>query len=152
MMILVDKNNIMIKRLTVLLITIISLMLPINLLAQSKSVVMPQFPGGQAALIDFMRKNINYPKQAKERGLEGTVLVQFVVSKTGEITNVSVKNKVDEALDKEAVRLVQSMPKFIPGSKDGQPVNVRYRIPVTFILTHEERTLLETLKKKENMK
>lgn len=113
---------------------------------------MPQFPGGQAALIDFMRKNINYPKQAKERGLEGTVLVQFVVSKTGEITNVSVKNKVDEALDKEAVRLVQSMPKFIPGSKDGQPVNVRYRIPVTFILTHEERTLLETLKKKENMK
>lgn len=152
MMILVDKNNIMIKRLTVLLITIISLMLSINLLAQSKSVVMPQFPGGQAALIDFMRKNINYPKQAKERGLEGTVLVQFVVSKTGEITNVSVKNKVDEALDKEAVRLIQSMPKFIPGSKDGQPVNVRYRIPVTFILTHEERTLLETLKKKENMK
>lgn len=142
----------MIKRLTVLLITIISLMLSINLLAQSKSVVMPQFPGGQAALIDFMRKNINYPKQAKERGLEGTVLVQFVVSKTGEITNVSVKNKVDEALDKEAVRLIQSMPKFIPGSKDGQPVNVRYRIPVTFILTHEERTLLETLKKKENMK
>ncbi len=152
MMILVDKNNIMIKRLTVLLITIISLMLSVNLLAQSKSVVMPQFPGGQAALIDFMRKNINYPKQAKERGLEGTVLVQFVVSKTGEITNVSVKNKVDEALDKEAVRLIQSMPKFIPGSKDGQPVNVRYRIPVTFILTHEERTLLETLKKKENMK
>ena len=93
---------------------------------------MPSFPGGQSALFDFMAKNIKYPKVAEENGVQGCVIVTFIVKKDGSLSYVRVVKSVDPALDKEAVRLVKSMPKWIPGIEKGQYVNVKFTLPVTF--------------------
>ena len=95
---------------------------------------MPQFPGGQAALNRFLSSNMNYPQIARENGIEGRVIVQFVVTKNGTVGEVKVLRSVDRDLDKEAIRLCKSLPKFIPGKKDGQDVNVWYTIPIIFKL------------------
>ena len=86
---------------------------------------MPSFPGGQSALFDFMEKNIKYPKVAEDNGIQGRVILTFIVKKDGSLSDVRVAKSVDPALDKEAVRLVESMPKWNLGKKDGQFVNVR---------------------------
>ena len=93
---------------------------------------MPSFPGGQGALFDFMEKNIKYPKVAEDNGIQGRVLVTFIVKKDGSLSDVRVAKSVDPSLDKEAVRLVESMPKWNPGIEKGQYVNVKFRLPVTF--------------------
>ena len=95
---------------------------------------MPSFPGGQAALMQYLAKNIKYPPVAEENGIQGRVIVTFVVGKTGAISNVQVAKSVDPSLDKEAVRVVSSMPAWIPGKQNGQSVNVKYTVPVTFRL------------------
>ncbi|MCD8203290.1 MAG: TonB family protein [Prevotella sp.] len=95
---------------------------------------MPSFPGGQGALMEFLQKNIKYPVVAAENGIEGRVIVRFVVSKDGSISNVTVVRSVDSALDKEAIRVVESMPKWIPGKQNGASVNVNFTLPVTFKL------------------
>ncbi|RRD02085.1 energy transducer TonB [Prevotella sp. OH937_COT-195] len=95
---------------------------------------MPSFPGGQSALMQYLANNIKYPTLAEENGVQGRVIVQFVVSKDGSISNVRVVKSVDPSLDKEAARVVNSMPKWIPGKQNGQEVNVKYTVPVTFKL------------------
>lgn len=95
---------------------------------------MPQFPGGDTELMKFLRDNIVYPAMAQENNVQGKVIVQFVVTKTGDIGEVKVVKSVDRDLDNEAVRLVKKLPKFIPGRMNGQAVNVWYTLPVQFKL------------------
>lgn len=94
----------------------------------------PSFPGGQAALMQWLHENIKYPVIAAENGIEGRVIVQFIVSKTGSISDVRVVRGVDPSLDKEAVRVVNNMPNWTPGRQNGTTVNVRFTLPVTFRL------------------
>ncbi len=94
----------------------------------------PSFPGGDAAMYKWLGEHINYPAQASEEGVQGRVVVQFDVDKTGQIVNVKIARGRHPALDKEAMRLVKSMPKWQPGRNNGQPVKVTYTLPVTFKL------------------
>ena len=96
---------------------------------------MPSFPGGQGAPMNYLNSNIKYPVIAEENGIQGRVVVQFVVGKDGSISNVHVVKSVDPSLDKEAVRVVKNMPRWIPGKQNGQSVTVRYTLPVTFRLS-----------------
>ena len=86
---------------------------------------MPSFLGGQGAMFEFIANNIQYPIVAEENGVQGRVLVSFVIKKDGLLSNVRVVKSVDPALDKEAVRLIKSMPKWSPGKENGQFVNVK---------------------------
>ena len=95
---------------------------------------MPQFPGGNAALMEYLRSNTHYPVVAAENGVQGLVSFSFVVEKDGSITDVQVARPVDPSLDKEAARVVKSMPKWQPGKQNGSFVRVRYIVPVTFKL------------------
>ncbi len=94
----------------------------------------PEFPGGTQALYKWLSDHINYPSVAAEEGVQGRVIVEFVVSKTGDVENVHVLRGRHPALDKEAVRVVKGMPKWNPGRNNGQPVKVTYTLPVTFKL------------------
>ncbi|MDE6086501.1 MAG: energy transducer TonB, partial [Muribaculaceae bacterium] len=91
-------------------------------------------PGGEGELMKYLNKNLTYPTLAAENGIQGTVLLQFVVQKDGSIGEVKVVRSKDPDLDKEAVRVVKGMPKFIPGRMNGQPVNVWFTLPVRFKL------------------
>ena len=95
---------------------------------------MPEFPGGSAALIEYLSKNIRYPKAAMEADVQGRVIVNFVVLKDGSIGETKVVKTVSPELDEEALRCVQSMPKWKPGMQKGQPVNVKYTMPINFRL------------------
>ena len=95
---------------------------------------MPSFPGGPSALMQYLNSNIKYPVVAEENGVQGRVVCTFVVEKDGSITDVRVVKSVDPSLDKEAVRVVKSMPKWIPGKQNGSAVRVKYTVPVTFRL------------------
>jgi len=95
---------------------------------------MPSFPGGQSALFQWLSSNIKYPVVAEENGVQGRVIVTFVVERDGSITDVKVVKSVDPSLDKEAVRVTKSMPKWIPGKQNGSAVRVKYTLPVTFRL------------------
>ena len=95
---------------------------------------MPSFPGGPSALMQYLSSNIKYPVVAEENGVQGRVVCTFVVERDGSITDVRVVKSVDPSLDKEAVRVVKSMPKWIPGKQNGSAVRVKYTVPVTFRL------------------
>ena len=95
---------------------------------------MPSFPGGPSALMQYLSSNIKYPVVAEENGVQGRVVCTFVVEKDGSITDVRVVKSVDPSLDKEAVRVVKSMPRWIPGKQNGSAVRVKYTVPVTFRL------------------
>ena len=95
---------------------------------------MPSFPGGQAALFQWLSNNIKYPVVAEENGVQGRVIVTFVVERDGSITDVRVVKSVDPSLDKEAVRVTKAMPHWIPGKQNGSAVRVKYTLPVTFRL------------------
>lgn len=94
----------------------------------------PEFPGGEAAMYKWLGDNIVYPSAASEEGVQGRVVVEFVVGKDGSISNVKVVRPRHPALDKEALRVVKAMPKWLPGRNNGQPVKVTYTLPVTFKL------------------
>lgn len=94
----------------------------------------PLFPGGPAALMKYLSDNTKYPVVAQENGVQGRVTVQFVVEKDGSISDVHVLRGVDPSLDKEAVRVVKSMPRWTPGKQNGITVRVNYRVPVLFRL------------------
>lgn len=94
----------------------------------------PSFPGGTAALMQYLSSNIKYPVVAQENGVQGRVVVGFIVDKDGSITNVNVLRGVDPSLDREAERVVKSMPKWVPGKQNGQAVKVKFNVPVTFKL------------------
>lgn len=94
----------------------------------------PMFPGGQTALMKYLSEHTKYPVVAQENGVQGRVTVQFVVEKDGSISDVHVLRGVDPSLDKEAVRVVKSMPRWTPGKQNGINVRVNYRVPVLFRL------------------
>ena len=95
---------------------------------------MPQFPGGQVALMKYLSENIHYPVVAQENGVQGRVVVAFVVERDGSISDVHVARGVGPSLDKEAVRVVKSMPKWQPGKQNGSAVRVKFNVPVAFRL------------------
>jgi protein TonB len=95
---------------------------------------MPEFPGGMAECMKFLGKNIKYPTISQENGVSGKVIVQFVVNKDGSVVDPVVVRSVDPYLDKEALRVINTMPKWKPGKQRGKPVRVRYTVPVTFRL------------------
>lgn len=101
---------------------------------QNKREVAPEFPGGINALVKFLSDNLKYPTVCKELKIQGKVLVKFTVKSDGSIGNVRVTKSVDTRLDKEAIRLVKSMPRWTPGTQDGKPVSVEFTLPINFKL------------------
>ncbi len=95
---------------------------------------MPSFPGGDSQLFKFLNENVKYPVIAQENGVQGRVICQFVVNRDGSIVDVEVVRSVDASLDKEAIRVIKSMPKWSPGQQRGKPVRVKYTLPVNFKL------------------
>ena len=95
---------------------------------------MPSYPGGMGALMQYLSSHIKYPVIAEENGIQGRVICTFVVERDGSITDVRIAKSVDPSLDKEAMRVVSSMPKWIPGKQNGSAVRVKYTLPVTFRL------------------
>ena len=95
---------------------------------------MPMFPGGDGALMGYLRDNIHYPTVAAENGVQGRVVVGFVVERDGSITDVKILRGVDPSLDREAMRVVKNMPKWTPGKQNGSAVRVKYQVPVSFRL------------------
>ena len=94
----------------------------------------PQYPGGLQGLMEFLRENVKYPPEAAKAGIQGKVLVSFIVNEDGTISDVSVRNSVNPLLDAEAKRVVSIMPRWIPGEHNGKKVRVVYLLPVTFRL------------------
>ena len=94
----------------------------------------PEFPGGMAELMKFLAKSIKYPVIAQENGIQGRVVCSFVVNRDGSIVDIQVMRGVDPSLDKEAVRVIGTMPKWKPGEQRGKPVRVRFILPVQFRL------------------
>lgn len=95
---------------------------------------MPSFPGGISGLRTYLNQNIRYPAEAQENCVQGRVVVSFVVGKDGHISDVTVLRSVDPSLDKEAIRVIRNMPRWSPGKQGGEPVRVRYNVPVSFRL------------------
>lgn len=92
----------------------------------------PEFPGGAKELFKFLSKNIKYPKDCKKKGIQGNVVVQFVVDTDGSITDVTIIKKVHPSLDEEAIRVAKAMPKWIPGMNNGKNVKVKFILPINF--------------------
>ncbi|WP_273389515.1 energy transducer TonB [Barnesiella viscericola] len=97
--------------------------------------VMPEFPGGTQALFKFISENLEYPQNAIDGQIEGRVVVQFVVDKEGKVGSIQVVRSVDKMLDQAAIDVVRALPDWKPGMQKGQPVNVRYTLPVSFKLS-----------------
>ena len=96
---------------------------------------MPEFPGGTPEMMKYLMENVKYPKEAYEKGIQGRVLVSFIIENDGSITNAKVVKNVSDELDAEAIRVIESMPKWKPGKQNGKVVRVKYTIPVTFRLS-----------------
>jgi len=100
--------------------------------------IMPEFPGGQQAMMRYIAERIDYPIEAFQQGIQGRVICQFVVDIDGRITDVVIaKSSGDSSLDREARRIIKSMPKWKPGKQNGRNVKVKYTLPVTFRLGEE---------------
>ena len=95
---------------------------------------MPIFEGGDAALLKYLRENLKYPDKTKDRGVQGRLVIGFIVEKDGSLTDVKVLRPVDIDLDAEVLRLVKGMPKWIPGRQNGKRVRVRYLLPIHICL------------------
>ena len=132
------------KRISIILF--FSLLMFVPVLAQNEAPsafdipeVMPQYPGGTQALVQFLSEHIVYPSQSVANHEEGKALVQFIVEKDGSIGNVSIaRSSGYQALDNEAMRVMNLMPNWIPGTLDGKPIRVRYTVPVNFRLPDTE--------------
>lgn len=94
----------------------------------------PVFPGGESALLAFIRTNTRYPQEALEAGVSGKVYIGFIIDKDGKVTNVKLLRGVSPTLDNEAIRVVKSLPDWLPGRQSGKPVRVSFQVPVSFIL------------------
>ena len=95
---------------------------------------MPQFPGGPSALMQFLSQNVKYPVEAHKAGVQGRVIATFVVEKDGSITEARIARSIHPSLDDEALRVIGSMPNWMPGMQNGEPVRVKYTVPITFKL------------------
>jgi TonB family protein len=100
---------------------------------------MPAFPGGDAALFKFIYENIKYPPEAKERGIQGKVILRFMIASDGSVEDITVVRGVDPLLDDEAVRVMSMAPDWTPGTQGGKPVNVWYSVPISFALSSGEK-------------
>lgn len=92
----------------------------------------PEYPGGMQAMIEFLQTNMKYPEDAAKQKVEGRVMVQFVVETDGSVSDVHVAKQVFPSLDAEAIRVVQAMPKWMPGKEKGKVVRVKYNLPIVF--------------------
>mgnify|MGYP001042072677 CR=1 FL=1 len=95
---------------------------------------MPQFPGGNSEMSKFIYSNLKYPKEHQETAIQGRVFLRFIVEKDGSISNIKIERSIDSILDAEAIRVVESMPKWKPGKQNGEPVRVYYLLPIAFRL------------------
>lgn len=95
---------------------------------------MPEFPGGTAAMQKFIASNIKYPRQASQLGLEGRVVVSFVINKDGNVDNVEILKGIGGGCDEEAIRVIKSLPSWKPGKQNGRPVSVKFTVPIKFTL------------------
>ena len=139
-----NANGLWWRLLATLSVLALLLMVNTNAMAQSKKVandkviekaeVMPQFPGGDQAMMKFVSENVQYPEEAKEKEISGRVMVGFIVEKDGSISDVKVVKGIGGGCDEEAVRVVKAMPKWKPGKEKGKPVRVSYMMPFTFKL------------------
>lgn len=112
---------------------------------------MPDFPGGMNGLIEYLKTNVKYPAEAHKAGIQGRVIVSFVVTKDGSISDAKIIRSVDPNLDKEALRVISAMPKWTPGTQRGQAVNVRFSVPVAFRLSNPEPPKAEEIKNLEEV-
>ncbi len=103
---------------------------------------MPNFPGGYQKMHEFIEKNLHYPKECAENGIQGRVIIDFVVERSGKLTNIRVVKSVNPALDKEALRIVKLMPKWIPGKQCDKKVRVKCIIPIPFRLSQKGQDTL----------
>ena len=124
-----EENGIDIAELNSLIVEEDSTQAPYTIVEQ-----MPEYPGGEAALRKYLSTNVKYPQIATENGIQGKVYINFVVDRNGGISNVKVARGVDSSLDKEAIRVVKAMPKWIPGKQNGETVRVSYTVPINFVL------------------
>ena len=139
-----NANGLWWRLLATLSVLAILLMVNTNAMAQNKEVatdkvlekaeVMPEFPGGEQAMMKFVAENVQYPEEAKEKEISGRVLVGFIVEKDGSIADVKVVKGIGGGCDEEAVRVVKAMPKWKPGMDKGKPVRVHYMLPLIFKL------------------
>ena len=137
-------NGLWWRLLATLSVLALLLMVNTNAMAQNKKVandkvlekaeVMPEFPGGEQAMMKFVAENVQYPEEAKEKEISGRVMVGFIVEKDGSISDVKVAKGIGGGCDEEAVRVVKAMPKWKPGKEKGKPVRVSYMMPFTFKL------------------
>jgi TonB family protein len=96
--------------------------------------IMPEYPGGEKAMNEFLVKTIKYPRKANRKGIQGQVILSFIVEKDGSVTNITVQKSVHELLDTESVRVLKLMPKWNPGYQDGEPVRVSFNLPLLYKL------------------
>jgi protein TonB len=137
-----NANGLWWRLLTAMSVLAILLMVNTNAMAQSKKIandkvlekaeVMPQFPGGDQAMMKFVSENVQYPEEAKEKEISGRVLVGFIVEKDGSVNEVKIVRGIGGGCDEEAVRVVKAMPKWKPGKQDGKTVRVSYTMPFFF--------------------
>ena len=137
-------NGLWWRLLTVMSVLAILLMVNTNAMAQNKkkandkvlekAEVMPEFPGGEQAMMKFVADNVQYPQEARDKEISGRVLVSFIVEKDGSIAEVKVVKGIGGGCDEEAVRVVKAMPKWKPGMDKGKPVRVHYMLPLIFKL------------------
>ena len=137
-------NGLKWRLLATLSVLALLLMVNTNAMAQSKKVandkvlekaeVMPEFPGGEQAMMKFVAENVQYPEEAKEKEISGRVFVSFIVEKDGSVNEVNVKKGIGGGCDEEAVRVVKAMPKWKPGKMKGEAVRVSYQMPIFFKL------------------
>ncbi|MDN3203456.1 energy transducer TonB [Algoriphagus sediminis] len=123
-----------------LLIACLFMLAPQDVQAQSNETVyeevdqMPEYPGGMQGLVDFMVQNLKYPKEAKEAGVQGTVMITFHVEKDGSVSNAQIAKGIASSCDNEALRIVNQMENWTPGKKDGKDVITKLTLPVKFAL------------------
>ena len=96
---------------------------------------MPEFPGGEEKLLEYLGKNIHYPERAREQGVQGRCIIEFVIERDGTVTEPKIVRSLESQCDNEAVRVIKSLPKWKPGKQKGKPVRVKYTVPVQFKLT-----------------
>lgn len=126
------------KHLFVILAAVMSLLFPQTAMSDPlpDNIVGAQFPGGTEQLIKFLSENIKYPVECEKQGIQGRVVLLIVIDKDGSVTDIKVAKSVHPLLDAEAVRVASSMPHWQPATKDGQPVRIRYTLPITFSLNN----------------
>lgn len=139
-----NVSGLWMRLLTTLSVLAILLMANMTVMAQEKKAsdnniydapeVMPEYPGGMQAMMNFIGENVKYPEDAMEKNISGKVFVSFVVEKDGSVSEAKVVKGVCESIDNEAIRVVNAMPKWTPGKMDGKNVRVKYTLPFTFKL------------------